>query len=67
VVYIGQGECLQILEGSDRWMTSKEISEILNQRQSAIGLILLKLFQHNEVLRRKSTTTKMGYEYKKIE
>ena len=63
---IGQSECLNIIEKTEGWITSKQIAKILNQQQSSIGNSLKKLSEYKEIIRRVSLKSKTGYEYKKI-
>lgn len=63
---IGQSECLEILEKFDEWFTAKEIANKLNQQSGSVNTSLAKLYSYREIMRRNSTKTKVGYEYRRI-
>lgn len=66
---MGQAEVMEILERSDNWLAAREVSEVLMINRSTTNLLLRKLYDQGEVLRRMKLSTyrhgrNWNYEYK---
>jgi len=51
---MGQGEVLQVLKESRKWMTPREIAEELGVSPGSINLSLQKLYKQGEVSKRET-------------
>ena len=49
---MGQGEILKALETKNKWMTAKEIANIIGAERHTVGAGLRQMFKYSEVLRR---------------
>ena len=49
---MGQDECLEFLKEKKKWVTTKKVGEILNQRASVVRRSLNRLFWSEDIERK---------------